>query len=122
MFAEYIQAALERAEYKVIDNPEPIFGEVPELEGVWATGMTVEECRRELISVIEGWIALRLKMGDSIPGSGKRCDQRLHGADGSCLGSSLSPGKSLSGDSRSWDSKGPTLVPGMPTWSENICM
>ncbi len=67
MFAEYIQAALERAEYKVIDNPEPIFGEVPELEGVWATGMTVEECRRELISVIEGWIALRLKMGDSIP-------------------------------------------------------
>ncbi len=67
MFAEYIQAALERAEYKVIDNPEPLFGEVPELEGVWATGMTIEECRRELISVIEGWIALRLRMGDSIP-------------------------------------------------------
>jgi predicted RNase H-like HicB family nuclease len=67
MFAEYIQAALEKAEYKIIDNPEPIFGEVPDLEGVWATGMTVEECRRELISVIEGWIALRLKMGDSIP-------------------------------------------------------
>ncbi len=59
--------SLERAEYKVIDNPEPIFGEVPELEGVWATGMTVEGCRRERISVIEGWIALRLKMGDSIP-------------------------------------------------------
>ena len=67
MFAEYIQAALERAKYKTIDNPEPIFGEVPELEGVWATGGTVEECRRELISVIEGWIALRLRMGDSIP-------------------------------------------------------
>ena len=67
MFAEYIMAALERAEYKVIDDPEPIFGEVPELEGVWASGKTVEECRRELISVIEGWIALRLKMGDTIP-------------------------------------------------------
>lgn len=67
MFAEYILAALERAEYKVIDDPEPIFGEVPELEGVWATGKTVEECRRGLISVIEGWIALRLKMGDTIP-------------------------------------------------------
>jgi predicted RNase H-like HicB family nuclease len=67
MFAEYIMAALERAEYKVIDDPEPIFGEVPELEGVWATGKTIEECRTELISVIEGWIALRLKMGDTIP-------------------------------------------------------
>jgi len=35
MFAEYIMAALERAEYKVIDDPEPIFREIPELEGVW---------------------------------------------------------------------------------------
>jgi predicted RNase H-like HicB family nuclease len=67
MFAEYIRAALERAQYKTIDDPEPIFGEVPELDGVWATGKTVEECRGELISVIEGWIALRLRMGDSIP-------------------------------------------------------
>ena len=67
MFAEYIQAALDKAEYKLIDDPEPVFGEVPELEGVWATGSTVEECRKELISVIEGWIALRLRMGDSIP-------------------------------------------------------
>lgn len=49
MFAEYIQTALELSQYKVIDNPEPIFGEVPELEGVWATGKTVKECRRELI-------------------------------------------------------------------------
>ena len=67
MFAEYIQAALERAQYKIIDDPEPVFGEVPELDGVWATGNSIEECRRELISVIEGWIALRLRMGDSIP-------------------------------------------------------
>ncbi len=71
MFAEYIQAALDRAQYKLIENPEPVFGEVPELEGVWATGKTVEECRRELISVIEGWIALRLRMGDAIPPIGR---------------------------------------------------
>lgn len=71
MFAEYTLAALERAQYKVIDDHEPIFGEVPELEGVWATGKTIEECRRELVSAIEGWIALRLKMGDSIPQIGE---------------------------------------------------
>ena len=66
MFAEYIEAALERAVYKTIDD-EPIFVSVPELQGAWATGKTVEEARKELISVIEGWIALRLRMGRSIP-------------------------------------------------------
>ena len=35
--------------------------------GIWATGKTLEDCRNELISVIEGWIALRLRMGDPIP-------------------------------------------------------
>ena len=67
MFAEYIKAALEKAEYKVIDDPDPIFGEVPELEGVWATGKTIEECRNELIEVIEEWIVARLQRGLSIP-------------------------------------------------------
>jgi len=67
MFAEYIEAALERAEYKIIDNDEPYFAEVPELEGVWATGEAIEKCRKELIGVIEGWIALRLKLGLPIP-------------------------------------------------------
>ncbi len=67
MFVEYIQAALERAQYKVIEDEEPYFASVPDLPGVWASGKTVEECRKELISVIEGWVLLRLKMGRSIP-------------------------------------------------------
>ena len=67
MFSEYIEAALERAVYKNIDDEDPIFVSVPELPGAWASGKTVEEARKELISVIEGWIALRLRMGRSIP-------------------------------------------------------
>jgi predicted RNase H-like HicB family nuclease len=67
MFSEYIEAALEQAVYKTIDDEEPIFVSVPELQGAWATGKTIEEARRELVSVIEGWIALRLRMGRSIP-------------------------------------------------------
>ncbi len=67
MFSEYIEAALEKAVYKTIEDEEPIFVSVPELPGAWATGKTVEEARKELISVIEGWIALRLRMGRSIP-------------------------------------------------------
>jgi len=67
MLAEYIQAALERAQYKIIDDEEPCFATVPELPGVWASGKTIEECRKELMSVIEGWVLLRLRMGRSIP-------------------------------------------------------
>jgi len=61
MFAEYIQAALERAEYKTIDNgDEPYFVEVPELDGVWATGRTIEDARRNFIEALEDWIAAHL--------------------------------------------------------------
>lgn len=67
MFAEYIQAALELAEYEIIDDPEPYYAHVPGLLGVWATGKTFEECRKELISVIEGWIVLGLRLGHAIP-------------------------------------------------------
>lgn len=70
MFAEYIQAALDRAKYKVIEDEKPFFASVPELPGVWASGKIIEECRRELISVIEGWVLLRLRMGRSIPSLG----------------------------------------------------
>lgn len=67
MFAEYIAAALERAEYDIIDDPEPYYARVPGLQGVWATGKTFEECRKELISTIEEWIVLGLQMGHTIP-------------------------------------------------------
>jgi predicted RNase H-like HicB family nuclease len=67
MFAEYIQAALERAEYEIIDNPDPYYAHVPGLVGVWATGKTFEECRKELIEVIEEWIVAKLQWGQSVP-------------------------------------------------------
>ena len=66
MFAEYIAAALEQAEYEIIDDPEPYYAHVPGLQGVWATGKTFEECRKELISTIDGWIVLGLRMGQTI--------------------------------------------------------
>jgi predicted RNase H-like HicB family nuclease len=68
MIVEYINAALEKAKYEIIDDEEePFYGEVPELRGVWATGKTLEECRRNLAEVIEGWIIIRIKKGLPIP-------------------------------------------------------
>jgi predicted RNase H-like HicB family nuclease len=67
MISEYLQAALERAHYEIIEDEEPYYGEVPELAGVWATGKTLEQCRKNLAEVIEGWILLRLSRGMTIP-------------------------------------------------------
>ena len=71
MFAQYIEAALSRARYELIEDEEPYYGEVPELEGVWATGKTLEECRRNLTEVIDGWLVVRLRKGLDIPPIGE---------------------------------------------------
>ena len=67
MIVEYIEAALGRAKYEIIRDDEPYYGEVPGLKGVWATGRTLEECRKNLSEVIEGWIIVRIKKGLPIP-------------------------------------------------------
>jgi predicted RNase H-like HicB family nuclease len=67
MLIQYIQAALEKAKYEIIEDEEPYYGEVPELKGVWATGKTLEECRRNLEEVIDEWIIFRLRNRLSIP-------------------------------------------------------
>ena len=67
MLTEYIEAALSKAKYVVIEDEEPFYGEVPELEGVWASGKTLEECRKNLVEVIDGWILVRLRKGLPIP-------------------------------------------------------
>ncbi len=71
MLIEYIEAAMARAKYEIIDDEEPYYGEIPQLKGIWATGKTLEECRKRLSEVIEGWIIVRLKRGLPIPPLGK---------------------------------------------------
>ncbi|MDD5498893.1 MAG: type II toxin-antitoxin system HicB family antitoxin [Synergistaceae bacterium] len=66
MFTEYVTAALSNANYKILDNGEYV-ATVPGLQGVWATGKTIEGARTELVEVIEGWIAVRLRLGLPIP-------------------------------------------------------
>lgn len=67
MIIEYIEAALAQASYEIIEDEERYYGEVPALPGVWATGKSLEECRRNLAETIEGWIIVRLRKGLSIP-------------------------------------------------------
>jgi len=64
---EYIEEAFKRARYEIIDDEEPYYGAIAELQGVWATGKSLEECRNTLKEVIEGWIIVSIKKGLPIP-------------------------------------------------------
>lgn len=77
MILQYVRAAMEQAHYELIDDPEPYYGEIPECEGVWAAGKTLEECRRNLEEVLEGWIVVRLQRGLPIPPIGEFVIQPL---------------------------------------------
>ena len=66
MLIEYIQGVLEKAEYKKLEDGT-WFAEIPGFEGVWANGKTVEDCRKELVEVLEEWLILKLNDGDRIP-------------------------------------------------------
>ncbi len=71
MLLRYIQAALECAHYEMIEDEEPFYGEVPPLAGVWASGKTLEECRRNLGEAIEDWVFFSIAKGLSIPALGQ---------------------------------------------------
>lgn len=67
MLSEYIKAALHQAQYEIIEDDEPFYGEIPALQGVWATGQTLESCRDNLTSTLEGWLLVRLSRNLAIP-------------------------------------------------------
>lgn len=74
MISAYVDAALSRAHYELMQDEDPYYGEVAELQGVWASGKTLEECRRNLAEVVEGWVMIRIARGLPIPPLG---DARL---------------------------------------------
>ncbi len=59
------------AHYEIIDQPgEPYYGDIPGLDGVLATGSTLEECRTNLEDALDAWIMLGLQLGHEIPAIG----------------------------------------------------
>jgi predicted RNase H-like HicB family nuclease len=67
MLTDYITASMRRAKYKILTDDGSYFGEIPGLQGVWANADTLEECRDELQSALEGWIIHGLQLNHSLP-------------------------------------------------------
>lgn len=66
VLTKYIQAAMRQARYEILEDGS-YYGEIPPCRGVWASAPTLEDCRRELQEVLEEWILLKMKDGDSLP-------------------------------------------------------
>ena len=67
MLTDYIAKQLKKAHYELTKDGT-YFGEIPGLRGVWANAKRLEDCRKELQSVLEGWLLLKIQDGDSVPG------------------------------------------------------
>lgn len=76
MLTEYIVRKLARAQYKILDDGS-YFGEIPGLQGVWASEKTLEKCRETLREVLEEWIILKLKDGDKISGFPAKINRKV---------------------------------------------
>jgi len=66
MLLRYINEALERAHYEIIEEERPHYGEIPDLHG-----LTFAECRRNLAEVLEDWLLSGIAKSLSIPPIGK---------------------------------------------------
>jgi predicted RNase H-like HicB family nuclease len=70
MLTLYIQEAMIRARYKILDDGT-YFGEIPGLAGIWSNERTLEKCRVVLQEVLEDWLVVKLRDNDPIPRVGR---------------------------------------------------
>ena len=67
MLADYIAAAMQRAKYEILEDDGSYYGEITGIQGVWANADSLKECEEELESVLEDWVEVGLRFGDTIP-------------------------------------------------------
>jgi predicted RNase H-like HicB family nuclease len=61
---EYMHAAMRRAQYERVEN-EGWFATIPELPGLWASGPTIEDARKDLFHALDGWISVHVIAGQN---------------------------------------------------------
>lgn len=64
MFSNYVNEAMRRATYEILDGNEGFYGEIPGFQGVYSNAPTLEECRNDLREVLEGWLVFKLRDND----------------------------------------------------------
>jgi predicted RNase H-like HicB family nuclease len=66
MLSRYIQAAMKRAQYEILED-KSYYGSISGFEGVWANESTLESCREQLQEALEDWILLGVSLNHELP-------------------------------------------------------
>ena len=61
---------MRQARYEIVEDDGSFYGEIPAIPGVWANAKTLEACREELESVLEGWVLVSIADRSPIPDLG----------------------------------------------------
>ena len=67
MLTDYLNAAMAKAHYELLERGEGFYGEIPGFQGVLAQADTLEACRSELASTLEDWLLFRISRQLPIP-------------------------------------------------------
>jgi predicted RNase H-like HicB family nuclease len=52
-----MKEALRRAQYEALDDGT-VYAHIPGFEGLWATGATIEDARKDLHEALKGWMTV----------------------------------------------------------------
>ena len=66
MIIQYITAAMELAEFELMENGR-YFATVPPCQGFWTEGATIQECKKEMPEIFESWLLVGLQHGHRLP-------------------------------------------------------
>jgi len=67
MLLTYIRTAMAKAKYEILSDDGSFYGEIPELQGVFANAQTLEACREQLEEVLEDWILVSVSRNLPLP-------------------------------------------------------
>jgi predicted RNase H-like HicB family nuclease len=67
MLIQYINAAMHKAAYKILEDDGSFFGEIPGFQWLWANATTLEACRDELQERLEDWLVVRIRLNHELP-------------------------------------------------------
>lgn len=67
MLTEFINLAMSKANYDLLEDWEWFYWQIPWFNWVWANAGTLEQCRKELQEVLEEWILLKLRKRLYVP-------------------------------------------------------
>jgi predicted RNase H-like HicB family nuclease len=67
MLTSYLAAALKKAHYEILPEDKRFYAEIDGFQGVYATGETLEDCREELMEVLEEWVLFSIARNLPLP-------------------------------------------------------